>query len=131
MNTQLSNLIIIDSTAILYMVSTLLYRHYYKTDAKWMQKNVVYKCDTWCIKHIIQYICLGYFSPNYWITILLISILFEYIEFILSKKSINISSRLDTDPIINSFGLLVGVLLQKAYPANISLLNILKKSVSF
>jgi hypothetical protein len=131
MNTQLSNLIIIDTISFCFYISTVLKRHFLKKDVIRTKDYVIYKCDIWCIGHVFQYICLGYLSPDYWIITLLISILFEYFELILSKNNKYVHSQQDTDPLINSFGFLVGVLLQKAYPSNISLLNIINKSFSF
>jgi hypothetical protein len=131
MNRQLSNLIIIDTISVCFYIFTVLKRQLFKKNVIRANKKIIYKCDTWCIGHIFQYICLGYLSSDYWIITLLISILFEYFEFILSKNNKYIHSQQDTDPLINSFGFLVGVLLQKAYPSNISLLDILKKSITF
>ena len=119
MNNQIRNIIIINSIVLLFWISTLIYRKYYNTDIELLRNNIISKCNGWCIGHFIHYIFLGYFAPKYWPYMIVQGIIFEIFEYILSTVLSNynfyIDYKLIQDPITNTLGLIVGILLIKVF----------------
>lgn len=119
MNRQIENFLIIYACVILYLVLTIIYR--YLTNSNFSKKEYFYKCNYWCIGHIINYFLLGYLAPDYIIYALIIGILFEYFEIILSKITKYVNSDVIKDSIINSIGLFLGYMTYLLFPNNIDL----------
>lgn len=119
MNRQIENFLILYACVILYFVLTIIYR--YLTNSNFSKKEYFYKCNYWCIGHIINYFLLGYLAPDYIIYALIIGILFEYFEIILSKITKYVNSDVIKDSIINSIGLFLGYMTYLLFPNNIDL----------
>ena len=111
MNIQLRSLILIYTIISILLLITIIIRHIKKKDFLSMKYKPFKKnCDTWCLSHFIMYLLLGYYSPNYWYISFTISILWEYFELYCEKLNIHVTSNIPGDIIINSLGLLLGVL---------------------
>jgi hypothetical protein len=119
MNRQIENFLIIYACVILYAVLTLTYRHL--TNREFSKKEYFYKCNHWCIGHIINYFLLGYLAPDYIIYAFIIGILFEYFEIFLSKMIKYVDGDVIKDTIINSIGLFLGYMTYLLFPNNIDL----------
>lgn len=119
MNRQIENFLIIYACVILYAVLTLTYR--YLTNREFSRKEYFYKCNHWCIGHIINYFLLGYLAPDYIIYAFIIGILFEYFEIFLSKMIKYVDGHVIKDTIINSIGLFLGYMTYLLFPNNIDL----------
>ena len=98
--------------------SLLLIRQIFDTDFKYLNKSFN-GCNLWCFMHITLYIILSYLAPNYWWFLLGFGLFFEFIELYLSNFSKFIESNISTDLILNSIGILLGLLLHKIYPKKI------------
>jgi hypothetical protein len=79
----------------------------------------------WSVCHVIFYIVLGYFFNSHWYLLLLCSIVWELIEFLLSKLSLKTPTKRDSrwqyieewngnpwDILANDIGILIGFLLR-------------------
>lgn len=119
MNRQIENFLIIYACVILYAVLTVTYR--YLTNREFSRKEYFYKCNHWCIGHIINYFLLGYLAPDYIIYAFIIGILFEYFEIFLSKIIKYVNGDVIKDTIINSIGLFLGYITYLLFPNNIDL----------
>lgn len=119
MNRQIENFLIIYACVILYAVLTVTYR--YLTNREFSRKEYFYKCNHWCIGHIINYFLLGYLAPDYIIYAFIIGILFEYFEIFLSKIIKYVNGDVIKDTIINSIGLFLGYMTYLLFPNNIDL----------
>ena len=119
MNRQIENFLIIYACVIIYALSTVIYR--YLTNRKFKTKEYFYKCNDWCIGHIINYFLLGYLAPDYIIYAFIIGILFEYFEIFLSKMIKYIDGHVIRDTTINSIGLFLGYMTYLLFPNNIDL----------
>ena len=119
MNRQIENFLIIYACVILYAVLTLTYR--YLTNREFSRKEYFYKCNHWCIGHIINYFLLAYLAPDYIIYAFIIGILFEYFEIFLSKMIKYVDGYVFKDTIINSIGLFLGYMTYLLFPNNIDL----------
>ena len=121
MERELVNLIIINAVTIIYWIITLIYREYNKKDITFLRNNVIGICDGWCVSHFIHYVILGYFASTYWPYIIVLGIIFEFIEMALSKVNNYVDSQIIKDPITNTLGLFIGILLFKLFPHEIDL----------
>ena len=63
----------------------------------------------WELMHFIMYFFLGYFAPNYWYLSTTIGYLFEHFEYYLKDHDIPISPDIKRDMVMNSVGLLGGI----------------------
>lgn len=112
MDRQLRILILIYTIVSVLLLITVILRHIIKKDFLSMKYKPFNKnCDLWCVSHFIMYLFLGYFSPKYWYISFFLSILWEYFELYCEKLNINVKSNIPEDIIINSLGLLLGVLI--------------------
>jgi hypothetical protein len=126
MNYQIENIIIIYGIVILHFLITIIWREYTKSDIKLYRNKIIFGLDGWALLHFINYLALGYLSPNYIIHVLLIGIIFEFLELPLGKYvSTYINSKIYMDAIVNSVGGLTGYLLYKKYPNKIELMKCL------
>ena len=121
---QLINILIIFTIAILFWLSIVFVREIKKKDIEILRKNIISTCNMWCVGHFFTYLILGYLAPKYWIHIIIVGILFEILEMFLNKISVYIDSKLIEDSVVNSLGVLIGVLLYKIYPINIDLYSL-------
>ena len=126
-NRELRNIIILYGIAILYWLILVIYREFSKSDIHILRKNIIFKCNGWCISHFLHYLLLGYCAPRYWLFLILIGIIFEIIEIPLNKVSKYIDSKLIEDSITNSLGVICGVILSKIFPIKIDLYKLFKK----
>jgi uncharacterized protein YacL len=124
---EISNIIIIFTIGVLYWLLLVLYREINKKDISILRKNIIFKCNGWCISHFIHYMILGFLAPNYWMLIIMIGIFFEVVEIYLNKLSKYIDSKLFIDTITNTLGVIFGVLIYNIFPNKIDLYNILIK----
>ena len=46
--------------SIIYWLTLIFYREYFNRYIKVLRKNVVFKCNGWCISHFFNYLALGY-----------------------------------------------------------------------
>ena len=118
---QLKNAIIIFGAGISYWLSLVFYREYNKRDVIILRKNIIFKCNGWCVSHFVHYLLLGYFSPKYYRQIIVTGIVFEIIEIPLNRLSKYIDSKLVEDSVTNTMGILTGLLLSKIIPNKIDL----------
>mgnify|MGYP001362021322 FL=1 len=119
MNRQIENFLIIYACVILYAVLTVTYR--YLTNREFSRKEYFYKCNHWCIGHIINYFLLGYLAPDYIIYAFIIGILFEYFEIFLSKIIKYVNGDVIKDTIINSIVLILGYMTYLLFPNNMDM----------
>jgi uncharacterized protein YacL len=120
---QIRNILIIYSIAILYWGSITLYRHIVDEDVEILQKKYIYRCNGWCISHIINYIILGYLAPKYWYILIFIGFCFELVETSLSRLSKFIKGKIINDTITNSLGVFIGLFIFYLFPHKIDLIN--------
>lgn len=124
---EINNIIIIFAIGVLYWLLLVLYREIKKQDISILRKNIIFKCNGWCISHLIHYMVLGFLAPNYWMLIIMIGIFFEVLEIYLNKLSKYIDSKLVEDTITNTFGVIIGVLIYNMFPNKIDLYKHIKK----
>ncbi len=125
MNRQIENFVIIYVCVIIYFISTVSFR--YLTNRDFKTKNFFYKCNDWCIGHIINYFLLGYLSPDYIIYAFIIGILFEYFEIYVSKYIKYAEGDVLRDGIINFIGLALGYMTFLLFPNNIDLYSYIEE----
>ncbi len=123
MNYQIKNSIFLFAIGFSFWLSTVFYCETCKKDIKLLRQKYFYKCNGWCLNHILSYITLGYFSPNYWFEIILISVLFEFIEIYLNKFSKYINGNILRDATINVLSVFFGLFLFKLFPHKIDILK--------
>lgn len=123
-NRQIRNFVIIYIIVFLYWIVTVFYRCLNNTD--FSKKNFFYKCNQWCIKHLIHHFFIGYLAPDYIIYALVIGILFEYFENICYIYNKYIDGNVIRDTIINSIGLFIGYITYILFPNNIDLYSYIK-----
>ena len=107
MDKQFRNLLIIYGGSLVICVLILLLRLKYNKSIFSESKNT---CGFWCISHFVMYMCLGYFSPNYWYIALVVSTVWESIEIYMEHIGLPVSGNLTKDIITNSLGLAVGLM---------------------
>ena len=115
MNKQLKNLIKIYAISFFLVIVTLVYRHVSDTSLNILRINIkgLNNCNLWCVSHIILYIILGYFAPNYWHVSILLGILWELFEKIVENNRIkNVKSK-PYDIVRNIAGLGIGIVLSR------------------
>lgn len=125
MNRQIENFVIIYTCVIIYGLLTIIYREI--TNRDFSNKKYFYKCNHWCIGHIINYFLLGYLSPDYIIYAFIIGILFEYFEMYLSKITKYVHGNVLRDGIINFIGLALGYMTFLLFPNNIDLYSYIEE----
>ena len=75
------------------------------------------QCNGWCILHFLLYLLLGFCAPSYWHVLVVIGVLFEIVEYMLSRImprgefTESLSGRY-IDIIVNTAGVGVGVFLR-------------------
>tara|TARA_Y100001970_G_C14016238_1_gene741068 strand:+ start:408 stop:788 length:381 start_codon:yes stop_codon:yes gene_type:complete len=109
MDTQLIIFICIQVHVFLFWLSVVIYREIKREDVMVLRKKTFFGRNGWGLAHFIHYFVLGYHCPDYWKLALVIGILFEAIEYPLSKISKYIDSNPIQDMITNSAGLAAGV----------------------
>jgi len=121
MNEQLKNLIQIYYICIIFGFILMIIRLYIiNRDIYFLKKEIFNDCNYWCLSHYILYILLGFYAPKYWYISVIISFLWEYIEYIIDKndfigigKYIAYSGSKDVKR--NTKGLLIGILLNRLF----------------
>jgi hypothetical protein len=113
MNKQLRNILVIYTLTVTFWVALVLYREYKKSDVAILRQGIQFLNSTlnlngWSLMHFINYIMLGFFAPDYWKELILVGFIFELVEIPLSKMSQFIDSKIVSDTIVNSAGVLVG-----------------------
>ena len=83
MDLQLKYLISIYSVVFFMILITIIIRNIKQNALCILQIDIFEKCDSWCVSHFILYVLLGYFAPKFWYISFMVSILWEYIEYIL------------------------------------------------
>ena len=124
---EIRNIIIIFSIGISYWITLVIYRELTQKDIKILRKNIIFKCNGWCLSHFFHYLILGYLAPTYWKELICIGIIFEIIEIPMNKMSKYIDSKLIEDSLTNSLGIIIGLAIWKMFPNNIDLYQILFK----
>jgi hypothetical protein len=127
MNYQIKNILFLYLISILFWISLVIYRERKLKDINFLRMFFLPKCNGWCVLHFIHYTFLSYFAPKYWKQLIVIGILFEFIELILNKYSNYIDSKLLEDSITNSLGVIFGLFLFNLHPHNIDIIKLLKK----
>ena len=127
MNYQIKNILFLYLISILFWISLVIYRERKLKDINFLRMFFFPKCNGWCVLHFIHYTFLSYFAPKYWKQLIVIGILFEFIELILNKYSNYIDSKLLEDSITNSLGVIFGLFLFNLHPHNIDIIKLLKK----
>jgi len=106
-----------------YIKYDILSKNYNFTNIKILDNYL----DGWALSHLILYFILGYFYPSEWLFLIIIGILCEVIEYILSFKYFNYDCQLGGDDekyntwwyaqyedvIMNMFGIGLALLLLK------------------
>ena len=109
MDTQLIIFICIQVHVFLFWLSVVIYREIKREDVMVLRKKTFFGRNGWGLAHFIHYFVLGYHCPDYWKLALVIGILFEALEYPLSKISKYIDSNMVQDTITNTAGLAAGV----------------------
>ena len=115
MNEQLKNLIKIYAISYILLVVIVIYRQFIGRDIDILNINIkgLNNCDLWCVSHIVLYIILGYFAPNYWHVSILLGILWELIEKVLENNRVkNVKSK-PYDIVRNIAGLGIGIVFSR------------------
>lgn len=115
MNKQLKNLIKIYAISFFLVIVTMVYRHVSDTELNILNINIkgLNNCDLWCVSHIILYIILGYFAPNYWHVAILLGVLWELFEKMLENKQLKYAKSKSYDIVRNIAGLGIGIVLSR------------------
>jgi hypothetical protein len=115
MNKELEYLIKIYSISFFFMMLSLLYRHIFNRDIDVLKVNIsgLKKCNLWCVSHVLLYIILGYFSPNYWYVSILIGIIWEMFELLFQYIGVKYITSSNYDIVINMTGLSIGIVLSR------------------
>lgn len=80
--------------------------------------------DGWNISHLVLYFIIGLFIPNAHIYIIIISILWEIVEYILTWRA-----KWILDPVVNLFGYFLGTLVGPIPFPNINYINNIKTTL--
>ena len=126
MNYQIENIIIIYGLVILFWIITVIWREYKKKDIMILRNKILYIFNGWSILHFVNYVLLGYFAPFYLKWVIIIGIIFEFVEIPMGMFiSKYIDSKLILDTLVNTSGVLLGYLLYKKNPKKIELKKVL------
>ena len=120
---ELTNLFIIYFIGFIYWLILVFLREYRRTEIICLRKNILHKCNGWCISHLLHYLVLAYLAPSYWLLLIFIGFLFELNEYYISKVSKYIDSKIIEDTITNTIGVILGLILYNLFPNKINLLN--------
>ena len=113
MELQLKYLISIYSVVFFMILITIIIRNIKQDALCILQIDIFEKCDSWCVSHFIVYVLLGYFAPKFWYISFMVSILWEYIEYILeSYPRCYLRSKGIDDIKTNTFGLVIGMIVK-------------------
>ena len=118
MKKQVRNIIVIYTITILFWISLVLYRECQKKDVTILRRSVQFlnlNLNGWSLLHFINYMFLGFFAPDYWKELIVIGFLFELAEIPLSEMSQFIDSKIFSDTIVNSLGVLAGYGLKRSF----------------
>ena len=113
MKKQIRNILIIYTITVTFWVSLVLYREFKKQDVEILRKSFEFlqtnlNLNGWSLLHFINYMLLGLFAPHYWKELIVIGFIFELIEIPLGKVSKYIDSKIVSDTIVNSLGVVAG-----------------------
>lgn len=123
LNREITNLLIIYIIGIIYWLTLVFWREYNGKDVLFLRKDLFYKCNGWCISHLIHYIVLAYVAPSYWLPLIVIGFLFEVAESYLNKASSFIDCKLVEDTITNTIGVIIGLIFFNFFPNKIDILK--------
>ena len=116
MNNELINLRTIYLTTVVILLCIVLIRTYVNDDffVTSMKTKIIQNinCDYWCLSHLIMYILLGYYAPQYWYISFILSIIIELLEEYMKKNNIKIYPSLKKDIITNTLGLILGLIIR-------------------
>ena len=125
MNDQLKKLIqIYFICSILGIILIIIRKYIINSEIYFLKKETFNDCDYWCLSHYILYFLLGFYAPKYWYISVIISILWEYTEYLITKYSDYIdfmgirkyiSYSGSKDIVTNTQGLLLGMLFHYVY----------------
>jgi hypothetical protein len=118
---QINNIIIVYLIGIIFSLILVIYREIINHDIDFLQSNIIYKCNSWCIGHFIHYLVLGYLAPNYLLLLIFCGFIFELIEIPLNKLTRYIDSKIIHDTFVNTLGVILGYFLFKIFPKKIYL----------
>ena len=127
---QLKNIIIVYGISAIIFFSIVLIREIINQEFKFLNNSFA-GCNIWCYKHILLYTILSYLAPKYWWFLLGFGLLFEFVELYLSNYSRFIISKINTDILYNSIGILLGIVIHRFYPKKIDLHKLFKEYVVF
>ncbi len=115
MNKQLEYLIKIYSISFFLIILLIIYRYLLNRDIDVFKVNIngLKNCNLWCVSHVLLYIILGYFSPNYWYVSILIGIIWEMSEGLLEYMRVKYIKSKKYDIIRNMVGLSIGIVLSR------------------
>lgn len=118
MNKQVRNIIVIYTITVTFWISLVLYREFKKSDVAILRHGIQFlntnlNLNGWSLLHFINYMMLGFFAPDYWKQLIIIGFIFELMEVPLSQMSQFIDSKIVSDTIVNSAGVLAGYGLYK------------------
>ena len=106
------------ASSLVFWIATVLYREHTRRELSGLKRVrftlFTLDCNGWCILHLLSYALMGWLAPEYWPAVVLIGTLFEFVEMFLSKASRFIEHNVAADTIINTVGVLSGVLLRTA-----------------
>ena len=127
---QLKNIIIVYGISAIIFFSIVLIREIINQEFKFLNNSFA-GCNIWCYKHILLYTILSYLAPKYWWFLLGFGLLFEFVELYLSNYSRFIISKINTDILYNSIGILLGIVIHRFYQKKIDLHKLFKEYVVF
>lgn len=107
LNRELRNIFIIYAITITFWLSLVIYREMKKEDIMILRRDYL-KVNGWSIMHFLNYAALGYFAPSYWKHLIVIGFLFEVAEIPLNRVSNYIDSKIVSDTLVNSLGVIFG-----------------------
>lgn len=123
-DTQVRHALLIYLVSIVLNVGYYAYRRFHQQSRQMNLLTRVYvqsplPCNGWCVLHFTLYLLLGFVAPSYWHILILIGILFEVLEHVLSKRVPNshlsepLTGRLH-DIVVNALGVGAGIVLRVA-----------------
>lgn len=84
---------------------------YYEADKKYNTVLMTLpetKIDMWSVSHLLLYVAIGLLAPNYYVTVLIGSVIWEYLEKFLNKPGEGYWYHKWDDLLINIIGYIIG-----------------------
>ena len=119
-NRQKRNMFIIYGTGLVLLIIVMSYVKLYNKNI-FLSNECLLNIKGWTLTHITLYTFLGYFAHSLWYILIIIGFIFEIIELIINSLFTEFEYRFLKDPIANTFGILIGIILYRIIPHKVDL----------